>query len=124
MADMEMIFPEKKVYIKPFILIQLVVTVVLAVFTILSTLVQVCTSSTCHHAMPNCIVTDILHRDVLLDRHLRYWMKYYFVIKRDWKMDSSVSASCCACHNLPACFSHSCLFSVGMSQHPHHLHCL
>lgn len=40
MADMEMIFPEKSVYIKPFILIQLVVTVVLAVFTILSTLVQ------------------------------------------------------------------------------------
>lgn len=49
MADMEMIFPEKRVYIKPFILIQLVVTVVLAVFTILSTLVQVCSSSACHH---------------------------------------------------------------------------
>lgn len=45
MADMEMIFPEKSVYIKPFILIQLVVTVVLAVFTILSTLVQVGSSS-------------------------------------------------------------------------------
>lgn len=44
MADVEMIFPEKKVYIKPFILIQLVVTVALAFFTIVSTLVQVCTA--------------------------------------------------------------------------------
>lgn len=42
MADVEMIFPEKKVYIKPFILIQLVVTIALAIFTIVSTLVQVC----------------------------------------------------------------------------------
>lgn len=41
MADVEMIFPEKKVYIKPFILIQLVVTIALAIFTIVSTLVQV-----------------------------------------------------------------------------------
>ena len=41
MADLEMIFPEKTVYIKPFILIQLVVTVALAFFTIISTLVQV-----------------------------------------------------------------------------------
>lgn len=45
MADVEMIFPEKKVYIKPFILIQLVVTVALAIFTIISTLVQVCNAS-------------------------------------------------------------------------------
>lgn len=41
MADVEMIFPEKKVFIKPFILIQLVVTVVLALITIVTTLVQV-----------------------------------------------------------------------------------
>ena len=41
MADMEMIFPEKKVYIKPFVLIQLVVTVVLAVITVVTSLVQV-----------------------------------------------------------------------------------
>ena len=41
MADLEMIFPEKKVYIKPFILIQLVVTIALAFFTIVSTLFQV-----------------------------------------------------------------------------------
>ncbi|DBA68162.1 TPA: hypothetical protein ACH3X2_013916 [Trebouxia sp. C0005] len=40
MADVEMIFPEKKVFIKPFILIQLVVTVVLALITIVTTLVQ------------------------------------------------------------------------------------
>lgn len=50
MADVEMIFPEKKVYIKPFILIQLVVTVALAIFTIVSTLVQVCIVSACHTA--------------------------------------------------------------------------
>ena len=41
MADVEMIFPEKKVFIKPFVLIQLVVTVVLAAITIFSTLFQV-----------------------------------------------------------------------------------
>ena len=41
MADVEMIFPEKKVFIKPFILIQLVATVVLALFTIITTVVQV-----------------------------------------------------------------------------------
>lgn len=41
MADVEMIFPEKKVFIKPFILIQLVATVVLAIFTIITTVVQV-----------------------------------------------------------------------------------
>ena len=45
MADLEMIFPEKKVYIKPFILIQLVVTIALAIFTIVSTLFQVRTAS-------------------------------------------------------------------------------
>ena len=41
MADVEMIFPEKKVFIKPFVLIQLVVTVVLAAITVFSTLFQV-----------------------------------------------------------------------------------
>lgn len=41
MADVEMIFPEKKVFIKPFILIQLVATVVLAIFTIVTTVAQV-----------------------------------------------------------------------------------
>lgn len=41
MADVEMIFPEKKVFIKPFVLIQLIVTVVLAVITVVSTLIQV-----------------------------------------------------------------------------------
>lgn len=41
LADLEMVFPEKKVYIKPFVLIQLVVTVVLALITVFSTLWQV-----------------------------------------------------------------------------------
>ncbi len=41
MADVEMIFPEKKVFIKPFVLIQLVVTVVLAIITVVTTLLQV-----------------------------------------------------------------------------------
>lgn len=40
MADVEMIFPEKKVFIKPFVLIQLVVTVVLAIITVVTTLLQ------------------------------------------------------------------------------------
>lgn len=44
MADVEMIFPEKTVYIKPFVMIQLVVTVVLAIITVVSSLVQVCTT--------------------------------------------------------------------------------
>ena len=41
MADVEMIFPEKAVFIKPFVLIQLIVTVVLAVITVVTTLIQV-----------------------------------------------------------------------------------
>lgn len=41
LADLEMIFPEKKVYIKPFVLIQLIVTVVLAAITVFTTLWQV-----------------------------------------------------------------------------------
>ena len=45
MADVEMIFPEKTVYIKPFVLIQLVVTVVLAIITIVTSLVQVISPS-------------------------------------------------------------------------------
>ena len=47
MADVEMIFPEKKVFIKPFVLIQLVVTVVLAIITVVTTLLQVCRLSLC-----------------------------------------------------------------------------
>ena len=47
MADVEMIFPEKKVFIKPFVLIQLVVTVVLAIITVVSTLLQVHRLSLC-----------------------------------------------------------------------------
>ena len=43
MADMEMIFPEKKVFIKPVVLIQLLVTVVLALITIITTISQVTT---------------------------------------------------------------------------------
>ena len=41
LADLEMIFPEKKVYIKPFVLVQLIVTIVLAFITMFSTLWQV-----------------------------------------------------------------------------------
>lgn len=37
LADLEMIFPEKKVYIKPFVLIQLIVTIVLACISVFST---------------------------------------------------------------------------------------
>lgn len=40
MADVEMIFPEKAVFIKPFVLIQLIVTVILAVITVVTTLIQ------------------------------------------------------------------------------------
>ena len=45
LADLEMIFPEKKVYIKPFVLIQLIVTIVLAFITVFSTLWQVSTTT-------------------------------------------------------------------------------
>lgn len=57
-----MIFPEKKVYIKPFVLIQLIVTIVLAFITVFSTLWQVSTTTALMllGLMLNCLVVGSL----------------------------------------------------------------
>ena len=60
LADMEMIFPDKRVFLKPLLLLQLFVTIVIGLISVLVTLITVRTSQ----AQSKLVIEEVTHGEI------------------------------------------------------------